>query len=262
MMKDPPVLVFDSGFGGLSILSSLMKVLPKKSFLYYGDNAFAPYGLHTPKEVRDRTLEIVEGIRKKVNIDAIVVACNTATSCAIEEMRKKNQDIPVIGTEPALKPAVSMLRGEKKPEILVLATPVTLQEDKFQKLLARYKGEAEITLLPAPGLVSIIEQQSDCMLRAEQYLERIVLETGIKRQYDGIVLGCTHFPFVKPAISRVFSGSHIFFDSAMGVAKRTADVLGEKENKTDPAEIEYCCSKTEQQADYKAACEKIMSLLP
>lgn len=228
-MELRPILVFDSGFGGLSILDRLIRVMPSENYVYFGDNAFAPYGIRSTEEVQARTIAVVRSLVNAYDPRAIVIACNTATSAAIQELRDIYKALPVIGTEPAIKPAVLAVEGvaDRLPRILALATPITLKEKKFQDLMSRFAGRAEIDLLPAPELVSIIESQTDVDERATAYLRDCSAKKGFTPPYDAIVLGCTHFPFVKKSIQTVFGPEAPVFDSSDGVARRTKDLLAE-----------------------------------
>ena len=126
-----PIGVLDSGLGGISVLRELVKLMPGEDFIYYGDSANAPYGTRTPEEVIDLTKKDVEFLLER-GAKAIVVACNTATSAGIQILRERYTDIPVIGIEPALKPAVL---SKQNPKVLVMATPMTLREEKFHHLM-------------------------------------------------------------------------------------------------------------------------------
>ena len=150
-----PIGVFDSGVGGISVLRELVALMPNENFIFYGDSKNAPYGTKTLEEVRKLTLADAEYLRSR-NVKALVVACNTATSAAIHILREKYQkEIPVIGIEPALKPAVSV---KENPRVLVMATPMTLREKKFHNLMQKFQDQAEIISLPCPGLVEFVER--------------------------------------------------------------------------------------------------------
>ena len=151
--KSDYIGVFDSGVGGISVLRQLKKLLPNERFLYYGDSANAPYGKRPSCEVQVLTLAAVEKMMT-YGLKALVIACNTATSVAIRTLREKYHDLIVIGIEPALKPAVDQFPGGK---IGVMATDVTLGEEKFNALLQRFADSADIVKIPAPGLVELVE---------------------------------------------------------------------------------------------------------
>ena len=148
------IAVLDSGLGGLSVLRHLRRLLPGERFLYYGDSANAPYGTRTRQEVEALTLQAAELLMQR-GLKALVVACNTATSAAIESLRKKYPELIVVGIEPALKLAADHFPGGG---IGVMATPVTLREEKFCHLLSRYEGSCQVYKIPAPQLVPLIEE--------------------------------------------------------------------------------------------------------
>ena len=147
-----PVAVFDSGLGGISVLRALVRRMPGEDFLYFGDSANAPYGVRPAAEVRELTQSVIARLYAR-GIKAAVIACNTATAAAIGTLRAAFSDIPVIGIEPALKPAAAQHR-----HVLVLATPLTLREEKFAALMQRCAASAEILPLPCPELVEFVER--------------------------------------------------------------------------------------------------------
>ena len=255
-----PVLVLDSGLGGLSVLRHIQHYAPGAGCIYYGATAFAPYGSKTTKEIRARVLSISERLVKECRPRALVWACNTATSAAIQEVRREFPDIPVIGTEPALKPAVEQMRMQHmKGRILVMATPVTLRETKFQNLLRQYEKTAPIDLLPAPELVRIIESCLDIQRRAEEYL--LTLKPSLKGGYSLVVLGCTHFPVVKEAIRNVFGRNVRFCDGGDGVARRLIQLVPDltREQKQEP--IQFLCSSSDPENHFPEKCRMILELL-
>ena len=160
MQKQDYIGVFDSGVGGLSVLRHLQRVLPGERFVYFGDCANAPYGNRATEDVRALTLAAAEHLVNAWPLKALVVACNTATAAAIGALRKKYPDLIVIGIEPALKLAADSFPGGR---IGVMATQVTLREEKFDVLLHRFDAGCTVTKIPAPGLVELIEAgQADC----------------------------------------------------------------------------------------------------
>ena len=150
--KEKYIAVFDSGVGGISVLRHLCRVLPEERFLYFGDGANAPYGTRPVEQIRELTFRAAEMLMER-NIKSLVIACNTATAVAAAELRAKYPDTIIIGIEPALKPAVDAFPGGT---IGVLATPVTLREEKFDHLLQRFP-DCTVEKIPAPGLVPLIE---------------------------------------------------------------------------------------------------------
>ena len=152
--QECPIGVFDSGVGGISVLRELVAQMPNENYIFFGDSKNAPYGTKTLEEVQQLTCADAEYLLSR-GVKALVVACNTATSAAIRILREKYADMPVIGIEPALKPAV---RAGGHPRVLVMATPMTLREEKFHALMQRFESDAEILRLPCPGLVEYVEQ--------------------------------------------------------------------------------------------------------
>ncbi len=218
-----PIGVFDSGVGGISVLKELVKVLPEEHFIYFCDSANAPYGTKSHEKIFELTEKNIEYLIKK-GVKAIVVACNTATSVCIDDLRRKYSDIPVVGIEPALKPAV---KSRINPTVLVMATPLTLRERKFAKLCESYSEEANIIPLPCPGLVELIEQGCLDGEKVEEFLaETFKRIDGVK--IDSVVLGCTHYPFVKNTVKKLLKNVE-FFDGGLGTAKQLKRCL-EKQN--------------------------------
>lgn len=221
-VEDRPVGFFDSGVGGISVLKEAVKLLPGEDFIYLGDSKNAPYGTKTVEEVKTLTFDAVDFLINN-NVKAIVVACNTATSAAITDVREKYSKLPIIGIEPALKPAVELKR---KGKIIIMATPMTLSEAKFNNLMKNYKDEAEIQPLPCPGLVELIERGITEGIEIDNYLKERIKpfeENGIA----AIVLGCTHYPFVKKSLSEVLSNNVPIIDGSRGTAKQLKRQLSE-----------------------------------
>lgn len=221
--KENPVAVFDSGMGGVSVLRELYKLLPHEDFLFFGDSAHAPYGTKSTEEVRMRTMEAVRRFREQ-KAKAVVIACNTATSAAIKALRELYPQMPLIGLEPAVKPAALENQGKK---VIVLATPLTLRKEKFRRLVQRYEDLAEFCMVPAPGIVELVEQGKTGTNEMQEYLHSI-LETYIKQPIAAVVLGCTHFPFAQTDIAQVL-GTHVrFYDGGAGAARELKRQLEQK----------------------------------
>ena len=214
-----PIGIFDSGVGGISVLRELVKLMPNESFIYFGDSANAPYGTKTHGEISALTMANAQRLVLK-GIKALVIACNTATSVCIEELRAQYTDIPVVGIEPALKPAVE---SEKNSRVLVMATPLTLSEKKFAKLLKSYESEAEIITLGCPGLMELIEAGEISGEVPESFLAECFSKAGVQK-VDSVVLGCTHYPFVKNTIKKLLPGAQIF-DGGAGTARQVRRCL-------------------------------------
>jgi glutamate racemase len=213
--KESPVGFFDSGVGGLSVLKQAIYILPRENFIYFGDSKNAPYGTKSIDEVKELSFKAVELLIDK-GVKAVVVACNTATSAAIEDLRNYYKDISIIGIEPALKPAVELRRRGK---ILIMATPMTLSERKFSNLVKAYGNEAEIEPLPCPGLVELIENGIVNGCEVNSFLkERLGKYTY--GEVASIVLGCTHYPFIKNELNSIL-GEHVpIIDGSLGTAKQ------------------------------------------
>ncbi|MGN0746808.1 MAG: glutamate racemase [Aristaeellaceae bacterium] len=210
-----PVGVFDSGVGGISVLAEMRRVLPKEEFLFYGDTAHAPYGTKRPEEVMGFVRGVMAHLTDK-GVKAVVIACNTATSVAAEELRR-SCDMPIIGMEPALKPAHELRHGG---QILVLATPMTLRLPKFQHLMERY-GEG-VEPLPCPGLMDLVERED--FAQARRYLQEHFAPFDMGR-VDAVVLGCTHYSFLRPVLRELLPGAVPVLDGNQGTARQLARVL-------------------------------------
>lgn len=208
-----PIGFFDSGVGGLSVLREAIKVLPNEDFIYFGDSKNAPYGTKTVDEVKRLTFNAVEFLLGH-NVKAVVIACNTATSAAIEDLRNSYKDIPIIGIEPALKPAVEL---NKKGKIVVMATPMTLAEKKFNDLMAKYKGRSEMVSLPCPGLVEYVEKGIVKGQELNNYLQK-KLSIIDKKEISSVVLGCTHYPFIKEELSKILGEDVVIIDGSLGTS--------------------------------------------
>ena len=206
MSDSRPIAFFDSGLGGIS-------VLPEENYLYYGDSLHAPYGVKTVDEVTARSRAIVRHLLDE-GAKAIVIACNTATAAAANTLRAEFPDVPIIGTEPALKPAVERHPGGR---ILVMATAMTVKEQKFQALRAQYEQQAEIIPIPCSGLMEFVEQG---ILRGEQLSAYLFekLSPYLKVPVDAVVLGCTHYSFLQSAIRRIVGRTPEIIDGSYGIA--------------------------------------------
>ena len=219
--KDLKIAVFDSGVGGISVLRELVKLMPEEHFLYFGDSANAPYGTRTTEEVRVLTMNAA-GMLYERGIKALVVACNTATAAAIELLRQEYPDIVVVGIEPALKVATDRFpRGH----VGIMATQVTLREEKLEHLVCRFP-DATVERIPAPGLVELVEQGKAESKETEDLLRTIL--APYLGQLDAIVLGCTHYPFVKEAVRTVLGEEVVIVDGGAGTARQTQRLLAER----------------------------------
>ena len=207
--------VFDSGVGGVGTLAALRRELPSERFLFYGDTANAPYGTKTRDEVMACVSRIMEHLLEQ-DVKAVVIACNTATAVAAAELRAKYA-LPIIGIEPALKPAHELRR---QGSILVLATPMTLKLEKFRALYARY-GEGAIPL-PCPGLMELVEREAD--EEARRYLLELFSPYDLTK-VDAVVLGCTHYVFLRPLLRQILPPNVEVLDGNLGTARQLRRVL-------------------------------------
>lgn len=223
MKETNPIGIFDSGVGGISVLARALISLPGENFIYYADTANFPYGDKEPAIIKKGLCQAAETMNAK-GIKTMVVACNTATSVAIEDIRAC-YDFPILGMEPALKPAVEKAENKR---VAVLATALTLRESKFHKLLAKCQSRGQIINLPAPGLADLVEQGHYNDAEGEKYLTQLF--QGLK-DIDVIVLGCTHYLFLLPLIQKYFPQAEII-DGGLGTVRHLAHVLAEHNLKT------------------------------
>jgi len=223
--KNSPVGFFDSGIGGISVLKEAFETMPFESFIYFGDNKNAPYGEKTEEEIKDLTLACGEFLYRR-GVKAIVMACNTATSAAVLLMREK-YNIPVVSMEPAVKPAVA---AAGNGTILVLATPATINQQRYKKLLETVGKTEKIISAGCPGLVEIIEKGDFDSPDIDSYLEN-KLKGFDGMEIDAIVLGCTHYTFIRENIEKHakahFKGMRRIFDGNGGTVRQLKRVLEE-----------------------------------
>ena len=215
---EKPIGVFDSGVGGISTLAAMTRELPGEDFLYYGDTRNAPYGTKTTGEVIACARRVVDRLTEQ-GIKALVIACNTATGAAAATLRAE-MTIPVIAMEPALKPAEEAWQGGR---ILVMATPLTLRQDKFLKLMERFGAHA--VPLSCPGLMELVENED--REGAKAYLEKTFGEWEMEK-VDAVVLGCTHYVFLKNMIRRMIPERTLITDGNAGTARQLRRVLEAK----------------------------------
>jgi len=213
MAQDAPIGIFDSGMGGLSLVRSVLEVLPSESLIYFGDTAHMPYGRKSLDEVRAFSLSIARYLISQ-GVKALVIACNTATAAAINLLRQEFPNVPILGMEPALKPAVA---ASKSKVIAVLATQVTFRSPRYAELMDRFGYDVKVLEDPCVGLVERIESGDLDSPVMEAFL-RSILEPMLARGADTIVLGCTHYPFVRPCIEKIVGKSVQIIDPAPAVA--------------------------------------------
>jgi glutamate racemase len=227
-----PIGVFDSGIGGLSVLQALQSALPHEHFVYLADNAHAPYGEKTDLQVRHRTHAITEYLLAQHHIKALVVACNTATAAAIHELRTRHPQLPLVGVEPALKPAVAL---SQTGHIGVIATRGTVASDKFARLLDSVEGQAQFTVQACNGLALAIEQSTQAQQddEAQQRITELLAQytSAMGRfgtapgQMDTLVLGCTHYVFVENQLRALLGVDVQLVSTGKAVARQTRRLL-------------------------------------
>lgn len=215
MMRENPIGIMDSGMGGISVLREITRLLPHEDYIFYGDSKNAPYGSRTTEEIYELTAHVVEDMLDR-GVKAVVIACNTASSAAGKRLREKYPQLPIIAIEPALKPAVINCPGGR---VLVLATEATLRETKFATLMEAWKDRAEIIKMPLPGLPEFVERGELDSPELRKFLMGHFNKLEGKR-VDGVVLGCTHYPFVRRVISELFNNEVKIFDGAAGTARQ------------------------------------------
>lgn len=215
---------FDSGIGGLTVLGHALKILPFADYIYYADTEHMPYGEKTKSEVKQYVQKAMDYMAE-IKVDAVVIACNTATSVADIKLRK-NYGFPIIGMEPAVKPAVAYCR-EKGKKILVLATSLTLREEKFNRLIHRLDAANIVDTIALGGLVKFAERFEFDTSDVHQYLQKEFAPLALS-DYGAVVLGCTHFPLFTNILQQAFTKETVFFDGSVGAINHLADMLKQK----------------------------------
>ena len=214
--------IFDSGVGGLSVLGHIHRRLPNENLCYFADSAYMPYGNKSPMEIEARSLRIAEFLLSR-GAKALVVACNTATAAAVQVLRE-TVNVPVIGMEPAIKPAV---HGSVAGVVGVLATSGTISSDKFNRLMQRFTEHAALVVQPCPGLVEHIEAGE---LDSPQIREMLgqYLKPLLDKGADTVVLGCTHYPFVLPLIREMVGNDIQIIDTGAAIAREVERQLDQR----------------------------------
>lgn len=223
-MNARPVGVFDSGVGGLSILQALRAELPHEQYVYVADSGHAPYGERDSAHVIERSLAITHHLVEQHGIKLLVVACNTATAAAIHLLRQRWPQLPIVGVEPALKPAAQRTRTRR---VGVLATRGTLESAKFRTLLDGLAGQAEFVLQACDGLADAIERQDEPAIQSlcERYVGALAPYGSRTGEIDTLVLGCTHYPFARGTLQAQAGDAVELIDSGAPVARQTRRLL-------------------------------------
>ncbi|TMV50183.1 glutamate racemase [Paenibacillus mesophilus] len=216
------IVFFDSGVGGLTVMRDACRKLPSESYLYYADTLNVPYGTHSKEEVYGFVADCIDDILSRYEVRAIIIACNTATSVAVDDLRKR-YSFPIIGMEPAVKPALQVVR-ESGRRVLATATPLTLKEDKFRRLLGKLEEPSRVDTLGLPGLVRFAEDGTFDGPEVREYLREQFAPFDLER-YGAIVLGCTHFVFFKDAIRELIPVHMLVMDGNAGTVKQMMRVL-------------------------------------
>jgi glutamate racemase len=214
--------LFDSGWGGLSVALAIRAELPGQDLVYVGDHAWCPYGGRDAATIRTRSVALARRLAGR-GCRAIVAACNTASSLALDDVRAAVPGVPVVGVVPAVKPAAA---GSRAGRIAVLATPATAAGSYLSRLVADHAPGIHVRVVPAPGLVDLVERGETDGPTVEGAL-RSLLGPSLAAGADAVVLGCTHYPFLRPAIERVCGPGVAVIDSGEAIARRVRDVLGE-----------------------------------
>jgi len=212
--KNSPIGIFDSGVGGLSITKCITQRLPNEQLIYIADTRFSPYGDKTTLLIQQRTNYLAKKLIS-LNCKAVVIACNTATVAAIDQLRKQ-VTIPIIGVEPAIKPAVQLSKTKK---IGILTTASTAKNNRFISLIEQYKQDAQIFIQPCPGLVEVVEQNLLSSKQSKKLLSKYLTQL-LAEKIDTLVLGCTHYPFLIKEIKKIVGEQILIMETALPVTQQ------------------------------------------
>jgi glutamate racemase len=259
MDRDRPIGVFDSGVGGLSILRALRAELPRDDFVYFSDAGHAPYGEKDEEFVSSRSLSIAVDLLERHRIKSLVVACNTATAAAVHLLRAQHTHLPVVGVEPALKPAAAQTQTGY---VAVHATRGTLASAKFQALRESLRGQAEFVLVPCDGLAAAIEADDQPHIR--ELCRRYTRDAGRfgtgRGEIDTLVLGCTHYPFAADIFRELLGRDIQLVETGEPVARQTRRLLEAQGllNPSGSGRVEW--QTTGSQEGLRAAAARWLSL--
>ena len=216
MNSSSPIGIFDSGLGGISVLHTLYELLPNENYIFFGDLKYNPYGTKTKEEITERCIQICNDLIS-LDVKAIVIACNTATSACVNLLREM-YDIPIIGMEPALK--VACQKGSHQ-KIVVWATDFTLKEKKFVDLMSLFEQDHQIHKIPCPKLVRLVEENQ---IHNQNLINETLKSYLPDKKIDSLVLGCTHFVFFRNDLETMFPDISII-DGNLGTARHLKDIL-------------------------------------
>ncbi|MBQ8582081.1 MAG: glutamate racemase [Alistipes sp.] len=223
MKTNAPIGIYDSGMGGLTVRQAVCRLLPEESVIYLGDGKNCPYGSRTVEEIRQLSIEAVEYLRS-LGGTLVVVACNTATAAAIDHLRATYPAMPIVGMEPAVKPACL---HTKSRVVGVLATERSLDGELFRRTAAKYGADIEVLTTAGKGFVELVEADKERIPEAVETVRRAI-RPMLERGADQIVLGCTHYPFLLPALEEAAAGFEVtFVDPSEAVARRVRQLLDE-----------------------------------
>lgn len=230
-MNNAPIGIYDSGLGGLTVWREVKKLLPSESLIYLGDGKNCPYGTRPAAEITELADAAVARLVAE-GCKMVVVACNTATAAAIDILRAKFAPMPIVGMEPAVKPAC---RDTHSRVIGVLATERSLEGDLFRRTVAKYGEGIEVVPVAGKGFVELVEQNREETSEAEAIVRSTIAEI-LSKGADQIVLGCTHYPFLLPVLRRVVAGRGVtIVDPSPAVARRVMQLLDEYDLCASPA---------------------------
>lgn len=253
-MDNRPIGVYDSGFGGLSVWRELRRMLPNESLIYLGDGKNCPYGGRSREEITAFATEAVERLVTE-GVKMVVVGCNTATTAAVAHLRERWSDMPIVGLEPAVKPACLSSRTRC---IAVLATEHSLQSEMFLATALRYAGDVEVVKVVGEGFVELVERGAEHSAEAETAVRKVV-EPLLGMDIDKIVLGCTHYPFLRPLIEGVIGDRDIaVIDSGEAVARRVKwlleryDIGAEEGNVANYRFVSFANEEYRQRLEHRA----------
>ena len=241
--KEGSIGVFDSGIGGVTVLREIIKILPNENYIYYSDSKNNPYGDKTKQEIIKRCEEVFSYLLEK-NCKAIVIACNTASAIAVNTLRERHKDIPIIAIEPAYKMVYDYAYDK---ETLVMATKGTIESERFNLLYNKYNNH-KTKLLECIGLADVIEEGNEEKIK--KYLEKNIGK--YKGKVENVVLGCTHYPLIQKEIGQVLGNNITFFNGANRLAVHLKDVLLEKDlisKSNERGKIDFIDSSEKQEKE-------------